>query len=298
MTWLLFIDESGHDHRTTPYEVQGGFAIHVRSLWPFVQAMRQREFDCFGCQLHEYKKEIKGATLLSRKRYRFAGQGELFPDEDRRKLCRSFLTKGDKTKNSTPSRDEFTAYGQSCLLMAQEIMRLLQEHGAILLASAIPQNVAKPPAYQFDDYLRKDIVFLLERFFYLLEEKGEHGVIVMDETEEHQDRRLISRMERYFTRTNEGQSRTVWIVPTPFFVSSDMTHAIQAADVCIYCVNWGFRLPQRGMDAEQRNEIATMFGARLANLQFRGGQRERDGRTFEPYGIIYVPDPYEARSTP
>ena len=111
--------------------MQGGFAIHVRLLWPFVQAIRQREFDCFGCQLHEYKNEIKGATLLSKKHYRFAEQGELFPDEDRRRLCRSFLTKGDKTKNSTPRRDEFTAYGQSCLLMAQEIMRLLQEHEAI-----------------------------------------------------------------------------------------------------------------------------------------------------------------------
>ena len=298
MTWLLFIDESGHDHRTTPYEVRGGIAIHVSSLWLFVQAMRRLELDCFGCQLHEYKKEIKGSTLLSKKRYRFAGQGELLPDGDRRKLCRSFLTKGDKTKNRTPSRDEFTAYGQACLLMAQETVKLLQEHEAILLASAIPQSVAKPPAYQFDDYLRKDIVFLLERFFYLLEEKGEHGVIVIDETEKHQDRRLVTRMESYFTKTNEGQSRTEWIVPTPFFVSSDMTYAIQAADVCIYCVNWGFRLPQRGMDAERRNEIVKMFGADLANLQFRGTPRERDGHTFEPYGIVYVPDPYEARSTP
>ena len=253
MTWLLFIDESGHDHRTTPYEVRGGGAIHVSSLWLFVQAMRRLELDCFGCQLHEYKKEIKGSTLLSKKRYKFAGQGELLPDGDRRKLCRSFLTKGDKTKNRTPSRDEFTAYGQACLLMAQETVKLLQEHEAILLASAIPQSVAKPPAYQFDDYLRKD---------------------------------------------NEGQSRTEWIVPTPFFVSSDMTYAIQAADVCIYCVNWGFRLPQRGMDAERRNEIVKMFGADLANLQFRGTPRERDGHTFEPYGIVYVPDPYEARSTP
>lgn len=298
MTWLLFIDESGHDHRTTPYEVRGGVAIHVRSLWPFVQDMRQQEFNYFGCQLHEYKKEIKGSTLLSKKRYKFAKQLDWLPDGDRRKLCQSFLTKSNKPEENTPSRDEFTAYGQACLLMAQETINLLQKHEAVLLASAIPRSVAKPLAYQFDDYLRKDIVFLLERFFYLLEEKGEHGVIVMDETEKHQDRRLVTRMESYFTRTNEGQSRTAWIVPTPFFVSSDMTYAIQAADVCIYCINWGFRLPQRGMDADLRNEIATMFGAKLANLQFRGGQRERDGRTFEPYGIVYVPDPYEARSTP
>jgi hypothetical protein len=28
MSWLLFLDESGHDHKNTPYEVRGGFAIH------------------------------------------------------------------------------------------------------------------------------------------------------------------------------------------------------------------------------------------------------------------------------
>ena len=41
-------------------------------------------------------------------------------------------------------------------------------------------------------------------------------------------------------------------MPTPFFVSSDMSYAVQAADLCIYCIyciNWGFRLPARGMDA-------------------------------------------------
>ena len=295
MTWLLFIDESGHDHRTTPYEVRGGFAIHVRSLWSFVQTMRRLEINCFGCSLHEYKKEIKGSTLLDRKRYKFAGQSGLLSDADRRNLCRSFLAKG--LTQEIPSANEFTAYGQACLQMARGTIALLQQHEAVLLASAIPRDVAKPSGYRVDNYLRKDIVFLLERFFYLLEEKREHGVIVMDETEKHQDRRFVTRLERYFTKTSEGQHRTEWIVPTPFFVSSDMTYAIQAADMCIYCINWGFRIPQRQMDAEHRAEIANMFGRALASLQFRG-QRERNGRIFETYGIVYVSDPYEARPAP
>ena len=119
----------------------------------------------------------------------------------------------------------------------------------------------------------------------------------MDETEKHEDRRLAVQMERYFTKTDIGRHRTAWIVPTPFFVSSDMTYAIQAADLCIYCINWGFRLPSRGMDAERRNEIADMFGSAIAALQFRG-QGYRDGRVFDTYGIVYVPDPYEARAGP
>ena len=292
MAWLFFTDESGHDHKAMPYEVRGGFAVHVGRLWPFVQDMQRLEADCFGSRLHEYGKEIKGSTLIDRKRFGLAGQGEQIPDRDRQRLCRSFLAKG--REHRAPSRDEFTAYGQACLLMARETFSLLRKHRAVVMASAIPRGVAKPVNYQLDDYLRKDMVFLLERFFYFLEREKEHGVLVMDETEKQEDRRFVTRLERYFTNTFTGRQRTAWIVPTPFFVSSDMTSAVQAADLCIYCINWGFRLPGLGMNAERRQEIAAMFSRDLADLQFRG-QGYRNGRVFDTYGIVYVPDPYEAR---
>ena len=181
--------------------------------------------------------------------------------------------------------------------MAQETFGLLKRHEVALFASAIPRGAAKPPAYDFDEYLRKDVVFLLERFFYFLEREREYGILVMDETEKRGDQKFVTRMERYFTKTATGRYRTAWIVPTPLFVSSEMTYAVQAADLCIYCINWGFRLPGRGMNAERREEIAEMFGADLASLQFRG-QGYREGEVFETYGIVYVPDPYEARVSP
>ena len=53
--------------------------------------------------------------------------------------------------------------------MAREIFAILKRYRAVVLASAIPRGVVKPPHYRFDDYLRKDVVFLLERFFYFLE---------------------------------------------------------------------------------------------------------------------------------
>lgn len=240
MAWLFFIDESGHDHRTTPYEVRGGIAMHVSQLWQFVREIQRLEAHCFGCRLHDYGKEIKGSTLVDRKRFALAAQDEILPGDD-------------------------------------------------------PRGVIKPPHYRFNDYLRKDVVFLLERFFYFLEEKREHGVLVMDETDKREDRRFVARVERYFTKTATGRERTTWIVPTPFFVSSDTAYAVQAADLCIYCVNWGFRLPNRGMNAERRDQIATMFGVALADLQYRG-QGYRDGRVFDTYGVVYVPDPYEPRT--
>lgn len=294
MTWLFFIDESGHDHRATPYEVRGGLAIHVGRLWPFVQDMQRLEIDCFGCELHTYGKEIKGATLIDRKRFRLAGQGEPYRDITRQRLCLSFLAKG--RERAVPRREEFTAYGQACLRMARETFALLRKHEAIVLASVIPRGVAKPRGYLFDRYLRKDLVFLLERYFYFLEEAREYGVLVMDETDKQEDRRFVARMEGYFTNTSIGRRRTAWIVPTPFFVSSDMNPAIQAADLCICSINWGFRLPDRGMNAECREEIAAMFGKELFDLQFRG-RGHRDGRDFDTYGIVYVPDPYESRAT-
>ena len=293
MAWLFFIDESGHDHKTMPYEVRGGFAIHVGRLWPFVQDMQRLEIDCFGCQLHEFGTEIKGAKLLKTERFRHAQQDTPFHDFTRKRLCISLLSKG--RERAAPRRDELTAYGQACLRMAQETFGLLRQHEAVVLACVIPRGVAKPRGYRFDRYLRKDLVFLLERYFYFLEGKQEHGVLVMDETEKREDRRFVYRLERYFTSTSTGRHRTTWIVPTPFFVSSDMTSAIQAADLCIYCINWGFRLPVRGMNAERRDEIARMFGRDLFDLQFRG-QGQRDGRIFDTYGIVYVPDPYGARA--
>jgi hypothetical protein len=292
MSWLLFIDESGHDHRNTPYEVRGGVAISDSELWPFIQDWRQLEDAAFGTQLSQYKKEVKGAILLNKDRFKWAGQGARIPDEYRQKHCRSFLTKGLEGK--VPTRDEFTAYGQACLEMARGVFGLLTNHKSVLFAAAIPRDVSMPSTYQAEEFLRKDHVFLLERFFYFLEGEREQGLLVMDEAEKTKDRKFVQRLQNYFQRTETGRYRTQWIVPAPFFVASDMTYPVQAADLCIYCVNWGFRLPARGMDEPVRREIADEFGAILSRLQFRG-QGHRNGQVYDTYGIRYVANPYGPR---
>jgi hypothetical protein len=113
MSWLLFLDESGHDHKNMPYEVRGGIALQDSQLWPFVQAMARLELDSFGCQLHQHQAELKGCSLLDRKRFKFAAQGAPLAPEARRKHCRAFLTKGREKKK--PTRDEFTAVRTSLL---------------------------------------------------------------------------------------------------------------------------------------------------------------------------------------
>lgn len=292
MSWLLFLDESGHDRRTMPYEVRGGIALHSGELWSFVQAIQDREETAFGTRLHQFRVELKGSKLLNKDRFKWAAQGPRMADEERKKHCRGFLTKGLEKK--PPSRDEFTAYGQACLDMATSIFELLRSHHAELFAAAIPCHVRKPETFEADDFLRKDHVFLLERYFYFLERKQEHGLLVLDEVEKAADRRFVRRLEAYFKRTQVGRYRSSWIVPTPFFVASDLTYPVQAADLAIYCLNWGFRLPKRDMDQPVRQEIADAFGPWLSQLQFRG-KGHRDGRDFETYGIVFVGDPYSSR---
>ncbi len=289
MSWLLFLDESGHDHKHAPYEVRGGIALHAGEIWSFVQDMKALEMVCFGDALHNYRTEIKGHRLLDKERREWSGQGPPLDEAARQKLCRSFLNKGVEKKS--PTLHEFTAYGQACMKLAAELFPLLQAHGAVLFASAIPRSVKKPTTSRAEEYLRKDQVFLLERFFSFLELKKEHGLLVFDETDKTDDRRFVRRVESYFTKTVPGRQWTQWIVPSPLFVSSDMTYPVQAADVCIYCINWGYRLPRHGMTAPTRPEIERDFSHWLRDLQFEG-DCIRWGKTVHRYGITYVADPY------
>lgn len=293
MSYLLFMDESGHDHRTTPYEVRGGIVLHISKLWPFIQSLQHLELTTFGTLLHEFRTELKGCKLLDKDRFKWAQQGPQMTHDERRKHCRGFLTKG--LEKRVPSRFEFTAYGQASLEMATGIFELLKQHDATVIASMIPKGAAKPETYEAEEFLRKDHVFLFERYFYMLERRREHGLVVMDEVEKAEDQRFVKRMEAYFRKTETGRFRSSYIVPNPLFVSSDMTYPIQAADLTMYCINWGFRIPSRGMDAEVRPEIADNYGRWLAQLQFEA-RIDRDGSEFTSYGIVYVPDPFASRT--
>jgi hypothetical protein len=209
----------------------------------------------------------------------------------RRKHTLAFLNKGRQKKR--PTRQEFTAYGQASLCMARGIFELLRTYKAKLFAVAIPRNVVNPATFEADEYLRKDHVFPWERFFYFLEAERRMGILVLDETDRTADRRFASRLERYFEQCQTGRYRSGRIVPSPFFVSSELTYPIQVADVCIYCVNHCFRIAGWGMDAPVRKEIADEFEPWLYALQWEG-DGYRDGEVYHSFGITYVANPYGA----
>lgn len=287
MSWLLFLDESGHDHKNTPYEVRGGFAIHASKLWSLILGIRSLEQSTFGVYLSEAGTEIKGEKLLRKDRFKWAAQGSAIPPAERRKHALNFLNSGPQGR--APRRDEFAAYGQSCLEFTSGLISLLRGHDARVFASMIP--AVRVPGATKPELLRKDHVFLLERYFFFLEERREAGLLVMDGTQKEEDRRFVRRMERYFTLTLTGRQRTTWIVPIPMFVESDMAYGVQVADLLIYTLNWGFRLNR--MDRPTRPEVEPIAES-LRPLVWHGDVY-KEGAVHPSHGIVYIPDPYEDR---
>jgi hypothetical protein len=108
LAWLLFLDESGHDHKTMPYEVHGGFVIHAAALWPFITDIRSLEQRFFGAYLHQYGTELKGCKLLAKDRFKWYAQGPHLDETALRKHALNFLN--SSAQGRTPRRDEFTAY--------------------------------------------------------------------------------------------------------------------------------------------------------------------------------------------
>lgn len=154
--------------------------------------------------------------------------------------------------------------------MAHAIFDLLHKHNAKIFASLIPCGAKPPKDYQYPHFLRKDHIFLQERFFYFLEMEQQHGLFVMDQTEKANDRRFVRKLQDYYLKTAAGRHRTRWIVPAPLFVDSEMSPGVQAADLCLYCINWGFRLPEWSFTGPQRDDIAIGFAPRCHALQFSG----------------------------
>jgi hypothetical protein len=155
-------------------------------------------------------REAGQAKLLDKDRFKWAAQSHWMTGEARRKHVRGFLTKGFERKQ--PALDELTAYGQANVEMARSVFEALRRCEAQLFAAVLPCSAQKPAGFTEEGYLRKDFVFLLERFFYFLERQREHGLLVFDQIEKRSDQRFVRQLERYFTKTKSGRYRASAIV--------------------------------------------------------------------------------------
>jgi hypothetical protein len=289
---LFFIDESGHDLKKTPFEVLTAVAIEEPQLWKLIIEICTAERAHFGFTLKGIGAELKGRKLLQVNNFKFASQEGPIPEAERLMLCHSFLEKGIKAKREgiSPrySRREFAAYGQAVLSFVTSVFDICRKHRLKVFASMVPATAPRPDK---GDFLRKDYSFLFERMYYFLDDIAhvdEQGLIVFDEIEKAKAGILINQMEHYFTGTYTGRERSSRIIPQPFFVHSDLTTAIQVADLIAYSLNWGYRLAF--MREPARHEMRK-YGHLAASLQYVGVKEDELGLKVWPlYGIKYISD--------
>jgi hypothetical protein len=288
---LFFIDESGHDHGKAPYEVLAAVAVAETDLWHLIQAIRAAEIEFFGVHLAKVDVEFKGKKLLKNKTIKHAQQGPAIEPGERRDLAREFLLKGWRESAGglveVRTRDEFTAYGQAAFAFVARILELCASHRVKTFAALVNTSALQP---NDPNMLRRDYAFLFQRFFYYLKDRSptEMGLVVFDELEKAKSRILIEQMERYFSETENGYQRSSRILPEPFFVHSDLTTAVQLADIIAYCFNWGTRLKK--MEETTRKEIEPL--AKMAFDMRYVGHRidECDGQEWPVYGVFYLDD--------
>jgi len=288
MAWLLFVDESGHDLRKSPYEVLAGVAIADERIWNLITAIHQAEERFFGMRITAREMEIKAKRLLKRKTFRLAGQMPPIEPSQRTVWARECLEEGRRAREARdlarPRRHQLTALGQAKIAFVERALELCAQHGARAFASIVDRDAPRTDGH----FLRKDYAYLFERFYYFLDElpPHQHGLVVFDELERSQSHLLVEQMDGYFEQTVKGRMRASRILPEPLFVHSDLTSLIQVADLVAYITAWGIRVDQ--MHRPRRHELSSL-ASRVCNLRHRA-VRERGGETFYIWSFAVIDD--------
>lgn len=267
MTLLLFVDESGHDHKESPYEVLAGIAIRDRNLWDLVLKVKEIEKNLFGDFYSTNKIELKAKKLLNKKTFRLANQKPKISIEDLPELAQNCLRNGEKA-----NRLQLTALAQAKILYATQALQACSDAGGKIFASIVDfENITHQPKFSGfidNNYLRKEYSYLFERFYYYLEDLGssDMGIIVFDELDKVKSHLLLGQMTEYFINTRKGRERSSLIIPEPFFVHSDLTLGVQIVDLAAYVLNWRFRTGK--MNKSSRSELQPQVNL-LCNMRVK-----------------------------
>ena len=280
MAWFLFIDESGHDRVSSPYEVLAGVAIQDRALRELIARLHDAEVAAFGRRYSDGTRELKGSVLLKKKVFRHRELTAELDPADVAALARAALDDGARA-----DAPMLKALALAKLDYVASVFDTCARFDCRAFASIVETD-AHPTA---GGGLRKDYAYLFERFFYFLEDNAaeEQGVVVFDELEKSKSHLLIDQMHRYFAHTAVGRHRAGRIIPEPFFVHSDLTTGVQIADLVAYVISWGFRMPR--MTKPARAEL-TPFANRIARLRYRAVRERRGNPDFEIWSFAHITD--------
>lgn len=285
MAWFLFIDESGQDHKESPYEVLAGFAIKDESLWGLIQELHDSEVAHFGRRYSHGVRELKGTKILKSKTFSLAKLSCPILPHEVPVLAKESLDDG-KRNNSVR---HLKALSLAKIAYVSDVFSMcISRHGKVF-ASVVETDA--PPTT--GNGLRKDYAYLFERFFYFLEDEStntghaQQGIVVFDELEKSKSHILIDQAHRYFKETATGRHRASLIVPEPFFVHSDLTTGIQIADLVAYCISWGFRTA--AMTKVARLDLAP-YGHQIAKLRHHTYREKFGNPHWEIWSIAHITD--------
>jgi hypothetical protein len=285
MAWFLFIDESGQDHKESPYEVLAGVAIEDSDLWDLIQELHNAEIAHFGRRYSEGPRELKAKKILKRKTFaRARSEHPVLPNEIPG-LAKAILDSG--AQNGTPRH--LKALSLAKIAYVTDVLSICESYDCKIFASIVDPDAPQTAG----GGLRKDYGYLFERFFNFLEDKSssrqypQQGVLVFDELEKSRSHLLIDQAHQYFRDTATGRHRATLIIPEPFFVHSDLTTGVQIADLIAYCVSWGLRLVR--MTKPGREELKP-YVDQILKLRHKAIRNKMGNPQFEIWSISYIRD--------
>jgi len=278
MAYLLFLDESGHDLKDSPYEVLAGVAVEDRDLWNLICAVQQSEETHFGQRYADEERELKAKRLLKRKVFRHAAQTASISAAERRELARLCLQHG-----ATATREQLTALAQAKIAFVEDVLGICERFRCRVFASAVDRDAPRSER----NFLRKDYAYIFERYFYFLEDHDALGLVVFDELERSQSHLLVDQMARYFSHEGRGEARAGRVVPEPFFVHSHLTTGVQLADLVAYTIAWNVRVGK--MTRPARPELDPL-GQIVSRLRYRAVREVQDNPEFSVWSIAVIDD--------
>ncbi len=185
---------------------------------------------------------------------------------------------------SSAGRKEMTALAQAKLAYVGDVLDTCGQYRCKALASIVSATAQRPTS----DFLRKDYVYLFERFFYFLEDSPYRasGIIVFDELDKAKSHILLEQMTGYFLKTSTGRMRASQVIPEPFFVHSELTTGVQVADLIAYILAWGFR----GEGSDDRRKELGPFVRQACELRYNTTREVGDNPNFKVWGFSILTD--------
>lgn len=285
MAWFLFIDESGQDHKESPYEVLAGVAIKDEDLWDLIKELHDAEVARFGRRYSEGVRELKGKKILKRKTFARARSDHAVLPHEVPRLAKEILDDGNG--NGTPRHQKALALAK--IDYVTTVFSICLGYGCKIFASIVEQDAPQTTG----EGLRKDYGYLFERFFYFLEDETsqqqypQQGILVFDELEKSKSHLLIDQAHKYFKETATGRHRATLIIPEPFFVHSDLTTGVQIADLMAYCMSWALRLAH--MTKPAREELNPYID-QIMKLRHRTTRQKMGNPNFEIWSVTHIKD--------